>query len=142
MQKVIQYKCDYCGKCFDSIEKCSIHEYRHESTYKANRMLKAGYTLSQINEECNIWRKVPEYLMNVTINHCFTISYWQCCSKPAYKIYGIDIEGNVNVRGCGSWSGYFGKWMPIYSNDLRHPHNPEELFIDPRYEEMYGRQYD
>ena len=94
MQKVIQYKCDYCGKCFDSIEKCSIHEYRHESTYKANRMLKAGYTLSQINEECNIWRKVPEYLMNVTINHCFTISYWQCCSKPAYKIYGIDIEGN------------------------------------------------
>lgn len=135
MQKVIQYKCDYCGKCFDSFEQCSFHEHKHRNTIKANRMLKADCTLSEINEECNIWNELPEYLKNVTKNHCFTISYWQCCDKPAYQIIDIDINGRLYLSGCGSWVGYYGAWVSIDSNNLRYVHDSGKLFVDPRYKQ-------
>ena len=135
MKKIIQYKCDYCGKCFDSDKLCLQHEEMHKSVIKARRLLEKDYTLSQINKECSIWHGIPEYLKNVTKNHCFVISYWQCCDKPAYQIIDIDITGRLYILGCGSWTGYYGEWLPIYSNNLRHAHNPEELYVDPRYKQ-------
>lgn len=68
-------------------------------------MLKKGCTLKEIQEECQIWYKLPEYLKNVTQDVEFVISYWQCCKKPAYHILGITFEGQLNVRGCSSILG-------------------------------------
>lgn len=138
MEKVIKYKCDECGELFDTPEKALAHEIRHERIEKANEMLNEGYTLKQINDECEIWAYVPGHLENINKDNCFRISYWQCCDKPAYQIIRIYFDGYVNVRGCGSWSGYYGNRLRIDDNDLRNPRPKEELFVDPRYEELYG----
>lgn len=135
MQRIIQYKCDYCGECFDSDKLCQNHEEMHKRVIKARQLLEKGCTLSQINKECNIWRWVPEHLENVTKDHCFVISYWQCCDKPAYQIIDVDINGRLYLSGCGSWNGYYGEWVPIDGSNLRYVHDPEELFVDPSYKQ-------
>lgn len=120
---------------------CLEHENRHVRTDKANEMLKSGCTLKEIQEECNIWYKLPEYLEYVTKDSCFKISYWQCCNKPAYQIIYIDVYGNVNVRGCGSWTGYYGNYINITSPELKNPRPKEELFVDERYEERLKERW-
>ena len=105
---------------------------------KANEMFNEGYTLKQINNKCEIWAYVPEHLENINKDNCFKISYWQCCDKPAYQIIRICFDGDVTVGGCGSWSGYYSDRIRIDSRDLKNPRPKEELFIDPRYEELYG----
>ena len=107
MKKVIKYKCDHCGELFDSEKRCLEHEERHERVWKANTMLKEGKTLKEIQVECNIWDNVPEYLEDVTTNNCFVVEHWQCCSKPAYQINCIYMDGRVRLWGCGSWTGYY-----------------------------------
>lgn len=136
MEKVIKYKCSECGKLFDTPDDvlvCEIRHIRHERIEKANEMLNEGYTLKQINDECEIWYFVPKHLENVNKDNCFKISYWQCCDKPAYRITHIFFDGKVNVRGCGSWSGYYGNRLNLSSADLMNPRPKEELFIDSRY---------
>lgn len=133
MKKEIRYKCDYCGGLFSSESMCSEHEDKHVRRNKANEMLKSGCTLKEIQEECNIWYNLPEYLNNVTKDSCFKISYWQCCDKPAYQIICIGMADDVNVRGCGSWTGYYGEYVKITSSELRNPRPKEELFVDARY---------
>ena len=133
MEKLIKYKCDYCGELFSSEEWCLEHEELHKKSEKANEMLNTGKTLEEINNECHLWYEVPEYLKNVTKDNCFVISYWQCCNKPAYQITHIYFDGYVDVRGCGSWSGYYGNRLRIDSCNLKNPRPKEELFVDPRY---------
>ena len=133
MEKLIKYKCDYCGELFSSEEWCLEHEELHKKSEKANEMLNTGKTLEEINNECHLWYEVPEYLKNVTKDNCFVISYWQCCNKPAYQITHIYFDGYVVVRGCGSWSGYYGNRLRIDSCNLKNPRPKEELFVDPRY---------
>lgn len=134
MKTVTKYECDYCGELFSSESVCVEHEDRHARVDKANEMLKNGCTLKEIQEECNIWHKLPDYLEDVTKDNCFKISYWQCCDKPAYQIIYIATDGRVNVRGCGSWTGYYGNYVDIKSSELKDPRPKEDLFIDPRYE--------
>ena len=55
-------------------------------------MLDNGCTLQEIQDSCNIWYSVPEHLKNVNKDNCFTISWWQCCDKPAYQIKYIYME--------------------------------------------------
>ena len=105
MEKVIKYKCSECGELFDIPENALACERRHKRIEKANDMLEEGYTLKQINEECKIWGSVPEHLENI----------------------------NKDVRGCGSWSGYYGNRLNLSSSDLKNPRPKEELFIDSRY---------
>ena len=100
-------------------------------------MLESGYTLQEIQDTCHIWYSVPEHLREVNKDNCFTISYWQCCDKPAYQIKCIYMDGKVNVCGCGSWSGYYGENLRLESNDLRNVHPKEELFVDSRYESRW-----
>ena len=133
MKEVTKYKCDYCGDLFDSETECIQHEKRHKMIDKANQMLKNGHTLKEIQDECNIWYKVPEHLENVTTDNCFIISHWQCCDKPAYKIDYIYMNGRVRMWGCGSWSGYYGDEVSLSSQCLNNPYPKEELFIDKRY---------
>ena len=133
MEKVINYKCSECGKLFDTPDDALACETRHKRIEKANDMLNEGYTLKQINDECEIWGSVPEHLENVNKDNCFKISYWQCCDKPAYQITSIFFDGRVNVRGCGSWNGYYGNSLRLDSRDLKDPRPKEELFIDSRY---------
>lgn len=54
MEKVIKYRCDWCGKLLDSEEECLSHENLHERIEEANKMLREGYTLQSINEKCNV----------------------------------------------------------------------------------------
>lgn len=133
MEKVIRYKCDHCGELFYDEQTCIEHEEFHRRIHKANEMLKSGATLSEINNECHIWYSVPEYLKDVTKDNCFVIQHWQCCSKPAYQIVDIGVDSRLNVRGCGSWNGYYGYYIDIASDNLKNPRPKEELFIDPRY---------
>ena len=133
MKRVIKYRCDYCGDLFDYEDTCLKHEERHERIYKANQMLEDGHTLKEIQDECNIWHEVPEYLENVTTDNCFIISHWQCCDKPAYQITAIRMDGRVQLWGCGSWSGYYGNEAKLDWLYLKNPHPKEELFIDKRY---------
>ena len=133
LEKVIKYKCSECGDLFDAPEMALEHEVRHKNIEKANEMLNEGYTLKKINEECKIWNSVPEYLENVNKDNCFKISHWQCCDKPAYQITNIYFDEKVNVRGCGSWNGYYGNRLRLNSSDLKYPRPKEELFIDSRY---------
>lgn len=139
MKQVIKYKCDHCGDLFDSEKECLEHEDRHERIYKANKMLQEGYTLKEIQDECNIWYVVPKRLENVNTDNCFIVSHWQCCNKPAYRIDIINMDGSVRLWGCGSWSGYYGCDVHLSSNALIDPRPKEELFIDKRYKKMYSR---
>ena len=133
MKQVIKYRCDHCGDLFDSEEMCLKHEDRHERIYKANQMLRDGHTLKEIQDECGIWYKVPEYLENITTDNCFVVSYWQCCDKPAYQITSICMDGRVRLWGCGSWSGYYGSEVGLDFGYLKNPRPKEELFVDKRY---------
>ena len=133
MKKVIKYRCDYCGDLFEHEDTCLKHEDRHERIVKANQMLEGGHTLKEIQDECNIWYEVPEYLENVTTDNCFVISHWQCCDKPAYQITSIRMDGRVQLWGCGSWSGYYGLEVRLDYAHLKKPYPKEELFVDKRY---------
>lgn len=133
MEKITVYKCDYCGKLIDTQEECAKHEQRHRNVEGANEMLRSGATLEEINQRYGIWYSVPEHLKNVTKDHCFTISHWQCCDKPAYTIKGIGMDGRLYVFGIGSWNGGYGCEVPIDSTNLKKVHSPDELFVDPRY---------
>ncbi len=137
MEKVIRYKCNYCGELFYTEEECLKHEQRHLDIEKANQMLEDGATLQEINDVCHIWHKVPEHLKEVTTDNCFVISYWQCCDKPAYKITSIYMDGRLRVWGCGSWNGYYGNPLDINDSNLKNIHNKEELFVDPRYKSSF-----
>lgn len=141
MEKVIKYKCAYCGNLLGTEEECIKHEDRHKRIEKANEMLEAGFTLKEIQNACNIWRLLPEYLENVNKDNCFIISYWQGCNKAAYKIDTIYFNGNVRVWGCGSWNGYYGNECYITSNVLKNPRPKDELFIDPRYEKRLKEKW-
>ena len=134
MTEVIKYKCDYCGLVFPSRDICLGHEEKHIKQYEANKMLKSGHTLKEIQDEYNIWHELPEYLNNVTKDNCFVIPYCQYCNRPAYKIYYISISGLVYLYGCGSWSGYYGEYLTINDENLKDPRPKEELFIDQNYE--------
>ena len=138
MKKVEIYKCDYCGEIFNTAEEIAKHEQRHRDIDNANKMFQKGATLEQINQRCYIWGKVPDHLKEATKDNCFVISYWQCCNEPAYTIREIEMDGRLRVFGCGSWSGYYGGSVRIDSADLKNIHQPEELFIDPRYETRWG----
>lgn len=138
MEKVIRYKCDYCSELFSSEEWCLEHEESHRRSEKANEMLNAGKTLEEINTECHLWSEVPEYLKDVTKDNCFVISYWQCCNKPAYRIVSITHNGRLRLYGCGSWLGGYDDELGIHDNSLQNPRPKEELFVDPRYKQMYG----
>ena len=132
------YKCDYCGELFSSEEWCLEHENTHKRSEKANEMLDEGKTLEGINNECHLWPEVPKHLKNVTKDNCFVISYWQCCDKPAYRIVSITHKGRLELCGCGSWNGYYGGELSILDNNLKNPRPKKELFVDPRYKELYG----
>ena len=127
----------------DTLRKNTEHQKVYTSNYETSNNdremleLQQRYNskISQINKECNIWRWVPEHLENVKKDHCFVISYWQCCDKPAYQIIDVDINGRLYLSGCGSWNGYYGGWVPIDGSNLRYVHDPEELFVDPRYKQ-------
>lgn len=47
--------------------------------------------------------------------------------------YWDGMDDDVNVRGCGSWNGYYGDYVSITSRDLKNPRPKEELFVDKRY---------
>lgn len=137
MKQVIKYQCEYCGSLFNVKEICFEHEDKHERIDKANRMLRNGHTLMEIQNECNIWYSFPEHLKDVTTDNCFVVSYWQCCDKPAYRIVEIDMCGRVRLWGCGSWNGYYGDLVELNSSYLKKPHPKEELFIDKRYNKAW-----
>lgn len=138
-KRVEMWECDLCGEAFQSEEDCLMHEKQEIAVGEANKMLKNGSTLKEINDKLNLWHSIPKHLEDVTKDHCFTISHWQCCDKPAYRITFIAFTGGVygaaklNLWGCGSWSGYYGEQLDVTSHLLSNPFPPEELFIDKRY---------
>ena len=135
MIEVTRYECEHCGDLFRTSQECEEHEYRHIAIEKANELLEQGETLQEINDITGIWKYgVPDHLKDVNKENCFTISYWQCCSKPAYRITRIYFDGRVKVWGCGSWNGYYGNDLELNNSNLKNPRPKEELFIDSRYE--------
>lgn len=142
-EKIEVWRCEKCGEKFSSEQRCITHEKKEDDVEQANEMLRNGATLKEINDKFNFW-ELPEYLENVTTNHCFIIEYWQCCDKPAYQIKSFQLDGSIAndvilvVRGCGSWTGYYGDCLDIKSSHLKNVHNPDELFVDKRNNYIYG----
>lgn len=130
MRKETRYICDECNAIFINENDCLEHEKRHKRIDKANEMLDKGYTLKEIQDECNIWESIPEYLSDATKDNCFVIPHWQCCNKPAYQINEIKFDGKVFVWGCGSWSGYYGDELWLEDDNLKYPKSKEELYVD------------
>ena len=98
MEKVIRYKCDYCGELFGSEEWCLEHEKAHKRSEKANEMLDEGKTLEGINNECHLWPEVPKHLKNVTKDNCFVI---KCPDgQYAFYLYGKYITTFPNKEHC------------------------------------------
>lgn len=54
-----------------------------------------------------------------------------------WKLREIKMDGRIRLFGCGSWNGYYGSDVRIDSTDLKDIHQPDELFIDPRYESRW-----
>lgn len=133
IEKVIKYKCSECSDLFNTKEECLEHEDRHKRIDQANKMLKAGCTLQEIQDMCHIWYSIPEHLKEVNKDNCFKMPHWQCCEKPAYQIHYICMDGRVDVSGCGSWAGWYGNYLSLNDNNLRCVFPKEELFIDSRY---------
>ena len=61
MEKVIRYKCSYCGLLFETEEECLKDEAAHINIKKANEMFLRGATLQEINKTCHIWDKLPKF---------------------------------------------------------------------------------
>lgn len=133
MEKVIKYRCNFCGDLFDSRMKCLEHEDRHGKIRLANEMFKEGHSLKEIQDKCNIWSSVPEYLEDVTKDNCFVVEFWQCCDKPAYHISYICFDGKVVLGGFGSDTGYFGHEVDLSFRYLQKPRPKEELFVSSKW---------
>lgn len=138
-KKIEMWKCELCGEEFYDEKDCIRHETIEKRVEEANKMLNDGATLKEINDKYQFWRNLPKQLEPVTKHHCFVVSHWQCCDKPAYQITSLIMYGTVypdiklHLWGCGSWNGYYGGDVDINHYVLRQPHNSEELFIDKRY---------
>lgn len=133
METVLRYKCSECGRLFDTEEACMKHEELHRKIDKANEMLNKKCTLGEIQYECNIWKDVPSYLQNVNIDNCFVIRYLQCCSKPAYQIIRINMDGTLQIFGVGSYDGSTTKSLQIDDIYLKDPRPCSELYVNEKY---------
>jgi hypothetical protein len=131
MEEIQAFKCKVCGEMFDGAVKAYECEFKHAQEDYANCLLKEGYDLDYINRWCGLNWNLKEEQKRITKDNCFIIRHWQCCDKPAYRIMGIERNGYLNVRGCGSWSGYYGNLMSV--SDLPEPHPKEELYVDSRH---------
>jgi hypothetical protein len=132
MEKIEAFKCGICGEIHNREENALQCELKHIQNNLANCMLQQGYTLDTINYWCKFGWSLKDEQKGITKESCFIIEHWQCCDKPAYQIKSID-NGWLNIRGCGSWSGYYGNLMSVDHLSRFKPHPKEELFIDPRY---------
>lgn len=99
------------GKEHRTIESAKEWIKRLEEADKANKMLKAGFTIG------NIWtnifaRECPNSLLEVTKETGFAIRYWQCSDEPRYKICCIKPGQFLFVYGSA------GKWAGPYGNDI------------------------
>lgn len=138
MKEILMYQCDICGTLFSMEDECLKHEEYEKRIIKANQMfIEQNKTLKEINEECKIWYDkddfeklaIPSYLENVNKDNCFKISFLQCCNKPAYQIQRILNNGQLQLGGFGSWSGFYTSDFNIFDNSLKDPRPAEELFI-------------
>jgi len=127
MEEIIAYKCKECRTTYDDEADAYKCEFKHAQTALANCLWHKGYGLATINYCCKFDWTLSKEQENITQDSCFIISYWQCCEKPAYKIVRIEDNGWLMVRGCGSWTGYYGHALQIHN--LPKPHPKEELFI-------------
>ena len=129
MEKVIRFKCEYCGNLLYTREECADEEQRHRDINTANEMLNEGKTLGEINKKLHIWYKIPEYVENVNKDNCFVIPSWQCCNEPIYQIFSIKYNGSLYVYGRGRYESSYGEDVYICSNYLKNPRPKEELYI-------------
>ena len=83
MEKVIKYKCSECGKLFDTPDDALACETRHKRIERANVMLRHGYTLKQINDECEIWDSDTKTILeNVKYGQLFQNQLLAMLSAP------------------------------------------------------------
>lgn len=127
IEEINAYKCVECGEKHEEYVSAVQCEYRHVKERLANALLKDGFTLNSINYQCGFNWNLTDKQEKVTKDNCFTISYLQCCKKPAYKITYIDSYGNITVCGKGSWSGYYSSIVEL--NKLRDPRPLSELYL-------------
>ena len=131
MEEITVYECKTCGTTHRAEEDAYKCEFKHAQTALANSLWNKGYDLSIVNYYCGYCWNLSKEREKITKDSCFIISHWQCCDKPAYRIVRIEDNGWVMVKGCGSWSGYYGNEMQI--ENLPKPYPKEDLFIDERY---------
>jgi hypothetical protein len=129
-EEVASYKCNWCGKLHKYESDANRCAFDHAKKNYANSLLREGHSLSRINYVCGFGWKLTKEQEDITQDNCFIVSHWQCCEKPAYKIVDISSNGILELRGKGSWSGYYGNSVSI--DRLPKPYPKEDLFVDQR----------
>lgn len=70
MEKIIMYKCSFCGKVYKDDRDCMRHEdtqcTKNNRWHKINEKWQNGYTLGAINDEYHIIKILPPELRNAT----------------------------------------------------------------------------
>jgi len=91
MEKVIMYKCSFCGKIYEDEEVCSRHEgsqcTKNNRWSKINKKWENGCTLGEINNEFRIIKVLPDALRSATKDTVIR------CDDAVYK--GHYIEGTI-----------------------------------------------
>ena len=129
-EEVTSYRCNWCGKLHkreSDADKCA---FDHARGNYATSLLREDRSLSSINYFCGFGWKLTKEQEDITQDNCFVVSHWQCCDSPAYRIVSISSNGTLELRGKGSWSGYYGNSVSI--DRLPEPHPKEDLFVDAR----------
>ena len=130
IKQIDMYECPHCGirhASENQAERCLVYDVNERTM---NDLFRDGLSLGVIYAQFNVAVHLSEAQFDITEDSCFVISYLQCCDNPAYRIMHITPRGDINVGGCGSWSGYYRSNVRL--DCLKDPRPAGELFVDPR----------
>lgn len=130
MKKITAYKCLLCGYYTDNEYMVKLHDERHAKERLANKLLRQGKTLGEINNKCKFHWQLKDVHKTINKDSCFVISYLQCCEEPAYRICFISGGGAIRVWGIGGWSGGYSSFVGFHCLD--NPLPLSELYVDSR----------
>jgi len=129
-KKIEAYQCSECNKTFITEVDADFCLLKHVRERCIRHRWEAGWALGLMDYTFGFHWKLTSKQRDVHKDNCFIIPYLQCCDKPAYRIRRIMPDGQIEVGGIGSWTGYYTSVVRI--GCLEDPRPIEELYKDAR----------